>query len=364
MSARWILHVDMDAFYASVEQRDRPELRGCPVVVGGSPESRGVVAAASYEARRYGIHSAMPAAQARRRCPDAVFVRPDFAKYRAVSEQIRRVFDEVTDRVEPLALDEAFLDVTDHRLGELPPPRVARWVKAQIHRRTGLTASAGLGPSKLVAKLASDMDKPDGLVVVAPEQVEAFVAPLPARRLWGVGPVTAQKLGELGIDTVADVRQAPPERLLAALGRMGPQLQALAWGRDDREVRSSRPAKSRGCECTLARDVRSLPQLDRLLAGHAERVGQELSDRRIVGRTVTVKVRFANFRTVTRSHTLAEGTSDPERLADVGRRLLRQTDAGARPVRLVGLSVSGLGPDRARQLDLFAGSGGPAPSDR
>lgn len=357
MTVRKIVHVDMDAFYASVEQRDRPELRGRPVVVGGPPEGRGVVAAASYEARRYGIHSAMPSAQARRRCPEAVFVRPDFARYQAVSRQVREVFGQVTDLVEPLALDEAFLDVTENRLEQPSAARVARWLKQRIREVTDLTASAGVGPNKLVAKLASDLDKPDGLVVVAPDQVESFLAPLPARKLWGVGPVTGRKLAELGIETVHDLRGASTESLFAALGKQGPFLQRLAWGEDDREVTPSRPAKSRGAEITLTADVRDLAQLERHLDDQAERVGRDLKKRRWVGRTVTVKVRYANFRTVTRSHTLKTGTSDPARLGQVARRLLRQTEAGARPVRLIGLSVTQLGPDRGQQLDLFGDPG-------
>src|SRR5512132_530964 len=233
---RRILHIDMDAFYASVEQRDRPELRGRPVAVGGSPASRGVVAAASYEARRYGIHSAMPTSQAIRLCPDLAIVSPDFTKYRTVSGQILSVYRDVTPLVEPLSLDEAYLDVTENAWGEPLGVNVAKRLKAVIRDETGLTASAGVAPNKFLAKIASGWRKPDGLTVVAPERIESFLQRLPVDALWGVGPVTARKLRERGIEQLIDVRSVDPERLRDALSSLAEWLQKLSHGIDDRAV--------------------------------------------------------------------------------------------------------------------------------
>ena len=343
----------MDAFYASVEARDRPELRGRPVVVGGTPDGRGVVAAASYEARKYGIRSAMPAARARRLCPDAIFLRPDFAKYRQASERIRAIFREVTDRVEPLALDEAYLDVTRNRWDEPSAGRIAERIKARIREVTGLTASAGVGPSKLVAKLASDYDKPDGLVVVPPDRVDAFLKPMPARRLWGVGPKTAERLKALGIETVADVRACDVAVLTERLGRYGAQLWELAHGRDERPVVDHRDPKSRGQEVTLEVDELDFAALETWIDRHADRIATDLRRRGLAGRTVTLKIRYSSFETVTRSRTLVEPTDDALRIADAARGLLPSTEAGRRPVRLIGVSVSHLEAGGHPQLSLF-----------
>src|SRR5512132_3160372 len=247
---RRILHIDMDAFYASVEQRDRPELRGRPVAVGGSPASRGVVAAASYEARRYGIHSAMPTSQAIHLCPDLAIVSPDFTKYRAVSGQILSVYREVTPLVEPLSLDEAYLDVTENAWGEPLGVNVAKRLKAAIREATGLTASAGVAPNKFLAKIASGWRKPDGLTVVAPERVESFLQQLSVDALWGVGPVTAKRLRARGLGRLTDVRTADPEVLRDAVGSMADWLQRLARGEDERPVEPHRASKSSSSECT------------------------------------------------------------------------------------------------------------------
>lgn len=343
----------MDAFYSSVEERDRPELKGQPIVVGGSPDGRGVVAAASYAARAYGIRSAMPASKARRLCPSAIFLRPDFAKYQAESKRIRAIFEEVTDRIEPLSLDEAYLDVTENKWGEPKAGRIAARIKARIRETTGLTASAGVGPSKLVAKLASDHDKPDGLVIVPPERVDAFLLPMPIRRVWGVGPKTAERLKALGIETVADLRSQSVERLSEELGRYGEQLWELAHGRDDRPVVDHREPKSRGQEVTLERDELDLGALGSWIDRHARRIADDLRRRGLFGRTVTLKIRYATFRTVTRSRTLPEPTDDAARIAEVARGLLPATDAGRRPVRLIGVSVSHLEPGGPPQLPLF-----------
>jgi DNA polymerase IV len=345
---RAIIHVDMDAFYASVEQRDRPELRGRPVVVGGRPEGRGVVAAASYEARRFGVRSAMPCARAARLCPEAVFVRPDFSKYTAVSRAIRRLFLEVTDLVEPLSLDEAFLDVSERVEA---PERIARQLKRRIRDETRLTASAGVGPNKFVAKLASDLDKPDGLVVVREVEVSALIAELSVRRLWGVGPKTAQRLEEAGLKTIADVR-ARGEGMVQLFGRHGAALLELAHGRDDRPVVPDRPPKSRGAERTFPQDLRRRDEIEAVLRGLAKEVSQALAKRSLEGRTVVLKVRYANFQTVTRSRTRAHVFDEGE-ITRVALRLLDETDAGRRSVRLLGVSVSGLAPRSGEQLSLF-----------
>lgn len=352
---RKIIHVDMDAFYASVEQRDRPELRGKPVVVGGTPDGRGVVAAASYEARRYGIHSAMPAARAKRLCPHAIFLSSSFDKYTEVSRQIRDVFHEVTDLVEPLSLDEAFLDVTENFLGEPLAGKVARHIKERIKTETGLTASAGVGPSKLIAKLASDWDKPDGLVIIPPERVEAFLTPLPVGRLWGVGPKTAERLADIGIRTVEDVRSASRDQLERTLGRFGPFLFDLAHGRDDREVLPHRIAKSRGAERTLAKDLIERSEVEALVDSLSERVAEALARTDRPGRTITLKIRYDDFTTITRSRSVPSPTKEAARIASVARQLLDQTEVGRRPVRLVGVSVGHLiqeGEPHQLELDL------------
>jgi len=260
-SVRRIIHVDMDAFYASVEQRDRPELRGRPVAVGGSPQSRGVVAAASYEARTFGVRSAIPMSRAVRLCPHLVVVRPDFTKYRAVSQQIFEIFRSVTPLVEPLSLDEAYLDVTTNAWQEPLATRVARRIKTEILERTGLTASAGVAPNKFLAKIASGWKKPDGLTVIAPERVERFLQQLPVDALWGVGPVTARRLHERGIRKLTDIRTVDLERLREAVGQHVDWLVRLAQGEDYRPVEPNRPAKSSSSECTYAAD---LDDLDRV----------------------------------------------------------------------------------------------------
>ena len=339
----------MDAFYASVEQRDRPELRGQPVVVGGPADGRGVVAAASYEARAYGIHSAMSSARAKRLCPPVVFLRPDFAKYSAVSRQIREIFRRVTERIEPLALDEAYLDVSDSpNAGAL-----AQQLKVWIRDDTQLVASAGVGPNKLIAKLASDHDKPDGLVIVRPADVDGFLADMSVRKLWGVGPKTAERLRDLGVDTVADVRQLSPQILERRLGKFGPFLWDLAHGRDDRPVVSHRTAKSHGAERTLATDVQSRREIEGLIEGLAKRVADDLAHGGRPGRTITLKLRYSDFTTITRSRSRPTPTHDAERIAATARALLDETEAGRRPVRLVGVQVSGLvSEDEPYQLEL------------
>ena len=339
---RRIVHVDMDAFYASVEQRDDPKLKGRPVAVGGDPKGRGVVAAASYEARAFGVRSAIPMARAVRLCPSLVVVRPDFARYRAVSRQVFDLFRAVTPLVEPLSLDEAYLDVTENAWVEPLGTTVARRLKREIHAATGLTASAGVAPNKFLAKIASAWKKPDGLTVIAPEKVEAFLAKLPVDALWGVGPVTAEKLRAAGIARLVDVRSADPELLRRIVGSWAETLVSLSRGVDDRPVVPDRPAKSCGTEETYAQDL-----VDRrLMRSEIERMAAEVAEwlerRNLLARTVTLKVRYADFTTVTRSETRRPATREAAAIGTRAAALLAKTDAASRPVRLLGVSVHGL----------------------
>ena len=339
---RRILHIDMDAFYASVEQRDRPELRGCPVAVGGRPDSRAVVCAASYEARKFGVRSAIPMSRAVRLCPDLVIVPTDFGKYRAVSQQVFGIFRSVTPLVEPLSLDEAYLDVTENSWGESLGVEVARRIKHAIREHTGLTASAGVAPNKFLAKIASGWRKPDGLTVIAPERMEAFLHDLPIDALWGVGPVTAKRLRAHGIERVVDVRAATPATLHAAVGSQASWLTALAWGQDDRRVVPDRVVKSHGAECTYAEDLRDVTMMRSQLDGLSRICGEWLARKGLRARTVTLKVRFDDFSTVTRSLSAASGMHDTATVAAHAQQLLDRTEAKVRPVRLLGVSVHNL----------------------
>jgi DNA polymerase-4 len=335
---RRILHVDMDAFYASVEQRDRPELRGRPVAVGGDPDKRGVVAAASYEARQYGVRSAIPMARAVRLCPSLVIVHPDFTKYRDVSKQVFELFRSVTPLVEPLSLDEAYLDVTENAWGETLGMSVARRLKDEIRARTGLTASAGVAPNKFLAKIASGWQKPDGLTVIAPERVEHFLQGLPVDALWGVGPVTARKLRDRGIDKLVDVRKADRAMLRETVGSLAEWLEQLARGVDDRPVISEREPKSSGSENTFARDLTDVGEIAAQVSAMASDAAAWLVRRELFARTVTIKVRYDDFTTITRSHSDAP-TRDESAIVARAVLLLDRTEAGRRPVRLLGVSV-------------------------
>ena len=332
----------MDAFYASVEQRDAPALRGKPVAVGGKPESRGVVAAASYEARVFGVRSAMPMARAVRLCPDLVIVRPDFERYRQVSNQVMDILRACTPLVEPLSLDEAYLDVTENAWGEPLGSKVARRLKSEILANTGLTASAGVAPNKFLAKIASGYRKPDGLTVIAPERVESFLQDLPVDALWGVGPVTARKLRNIGLEKLVQVRSVDMDLLRRTVGSLADWLRQLSHGDDPRPVQPDRESKSSSTENTYAEDLVDLgairAELDRMARENAE----WLTRRQLAARTVTIKVRYADFTTVTRSHTLSKHTFDPDLIASWAVELLARTDAGRRPVRLLGVRVQGL----------------------
>ena len=352
---RKIIHVDMDAFYASVEQRDNPALRGKPVAVGGDPTVRGVVAAASYEARKFGVRSAIPMSRAVRLCPSLVIVRPDFLKYRTVSQQVFAIFKEVTPLVEGLSLDEAYLDVTENSWNEPLGVNVARRIKDRIKDLTQLTASAGVAPNKFLAKIASGWKKPDGLTVVAPERIEKFLHELPVDALWGVGPVTAARLRERGIEKLTDVRTRSVEELTAIVGMHAEWLLELAHGRDDRAVEPNRPAKSAGSEETYATDIASLEDVQREIDQLARGVADWLGKKGKTARTVTIKVRYSDFTTITRSQSAPAATADPDNIAARAIKLLDKTEAGHRPVRLLGVSVHNFGNDDGDEDDAETG---------
>ncbi len=354
-SASPILHVDMDAFYASVEVRHRPELRGLPVVVGGVGP-RGVVSSASYEARRFGVRSAMPTARARALCPGAVYLPPDFARYRAASDAVMRIFRDVTPLVEPLSLDEAFLDVAGARRLFGPPAAIARQIRERVTAEQGLTCSVGVGPSKFVAKLGSTRAKPDGLLVVPADRVLEFLHPLPVDALWGVGERSAETLRRLGLRTIGDLAEAPVGMLRKALGAASAaHLHELARGRDARPVSPEHVEKSIGAEVTFDVDVVDPQQIRRALLALSEKVGSRLRGAGQVGRTVSLKVRLSDFRTVNRSRTLGVATDVAREIFDTSWGLWTALDPGE-PVRLVGVRVEGLAGavDTPRQLALGA----------
>jgi DNA polymerase IV len=339
---RRIVHLDMDAFYASVEQRDNPELRGKPVAVGGRPQSRGVVAAASYEARAFGVRSAMPMARALRLCPQLEIVPPNFERYRQVSDQVMEILRSCTSLVEPLSLDEAYLDVTENLWGEPLGSRVARRLKQEILEATGLTASAGVAPNKFLAKIASGYRKPDGLTVISPERVESFLQGLPVEALWGVGPVTAGKLRKIGLEKLVQVRTVDMDLLRQTVGSLADWLRQLSHGDDPRPVVPDRESKSSSTENTYAQDLIELEQIRAELDRMARENAEWLERRRLTARTITIKVRYADFKTVTRSHTLSVATDDPDVIASWAVELMARTEAGRRPVRLLGVRVGGL----------------------
>jgi DNA polymerase-4 len=331
----------MDAFYASVEQRDDPALRGRPLAVGGQPNRRGVVAAASYEARAFGVHSAMSMAQAVRLCPTLTIVPPDFARYKTASNAVFSIFREVTPLVEPLSLDEAYLDVTENAWGEPLATPVARRLKTQIRADTGLTASAGVAPNKFLAKIASGWKKPDGLTVISPGRVEPFLQQLPVDALWGVGPVTAKKLRARGIERLVDVRTVEMDALRAAVGSLADWLQQLARGIDDRPVVPNRETKSSGSENTYPADLTDLDTIRLEIGEMAAHAAGWLARRQLRARTVSIKVRYSDFSTITRSHS-APPTRDDQEIVARSVQLLDKTDAGRRPIRLLGVSVHNL----------------------
>jgi DNA polymerase-4 len=341
---RKIIHIDMDAFYAAVEQRDHPEYRGKPVAVGGLPEHRGVVATASYEARRYGIHSAMSSYQALKRCPDLIFLQPHFQVYKDVSRQIRGIFADYTDLIEPLSLDEAYLDVTQNKRHMASATGIAQEIRERIRQETGLTASAGVSYNKFLAKVASDVNKPDGICVIPPDRAEAFLEQLPIGRFYGIGKKTEPRLKELGIHTGADLKALSEEALERLFGRSAGFYYRMVRGQDDRPVETTWVRKSVGAENTFAEDLEDPQAMLAELEPLAAEVLEWMHQRKTYGRTLTLKVKYANFQQVTRSRTVAAPLTDLDTILTLLRTLLAQTDAGPRKVRLLGLSVSKLGP--------------------
>jgi DNA polymerase IV len=346
---RVVLHVDLDAYYASIEQRDHPELGGKPVVVGGSPQSRGVVATCSYEARAFGIRSAMPAKTAYRLCPQAIFLPPRFEVYRAVSQQIMAIFKSITPLVEPLSLDEAFLDITSSARDFQEAVQLARTIKERIREETGLTASAGVSFNKLLSKLGSDAHKPDGLTLITPEQAPAFLDALPVEKFFGVGKVTAAALRKQRILSGADLRQMSEEQLRVLLGSRGSLLYQHVRAEDERPVEPVRERKSVGKEITLERDIADRDQMEAILAGLTEQVERRLTDLELVARTLSLKVRWSDFQLITRSVSRAQGFHHAAEVLPVLHTLLFQLGNQQRAVRLLGVFVSNLRIARGEQ---------------
>ncbi|HEV2846920.1 MAG TPA: DNA polymerase IV [Thermoanaerobaculia bacterium] len=350
---RRVLHCDMDCFYAAVHMRDDPSLRGKPVVIGGRPESRGVVAAASYEVRKYGVHSAMPSSRARRLCPEAIFIPPDFRRYSKESEKIFAIYREITPLVQAVSIDEAYLDVTDCLEQWGTATAVAREIRRRVREERGLTVSVGVGPSRLIAKIASDFDKPDGLTVVPPAKVQAFLDPLPVRRLHGVGPATERALAEIKVQTVAELRAVPLEDLIEKFGKHGRILYEFSRGIDERPVETHQERKSLGTENTYARDLTNFAEMEAEVDRMAQEVANSLERSGLSGCTVTLKVRYEDFTTVTRSRTFAMPVGEAADIAACARDLLHRTEAPSRPVRLIGVTASNLVRERVSQLRLF-----------
>lgn len=352
---RKIIHIDMDAFYASVEQRDNPELRNRPVAVGGSRE-RGVVAAASYEARKFGIHSAMASVTAQRKCPDLIFVKPRFEVYRSVSQQIHSIFSEYTSLIEPLSLDEAYLDVTENLRGIQLATEVAREIRAKIYEVTGLTASAGISYNKFLAKMASNQRKPNGQFLIAPGRGEAFVEALPIEKFHGVGPATAEKMRRLGVATGADLRLKSLLFLQQNFGKSGSYFYFIARGIDDRLVRSDRVRKSVGAENTFFSDLHTVDEARQALEPIIAKVVKYMADKNVRGRTVTLKVKYEDFEQITRSRSLASPVNDAENITAQIFSLLDAIFPIPKKIRLLGVSLSSLDvdPEDARAENQMA----------
>jgi len=332
----------MDAFYASVEQRDFPEYRGKPLVVGGSPEGRGVVAAASYEVRKYGVHSAMPAAQAVRLCPQAIFVKPRFEVYRKVSEQIREIFFRFTDLVEPLSLDEAYLDVTENHINLPSATLIAKKIKALIKEETRLTASAGVAHNKFLAKIASDLDKPNGLAVILPEDAEAFLKKLKIGEFHGIGEATEAKMKSLGIHNGKDLKAWSEIDLVEQFGKVGRHYYRIVRGIDNREVKPHRIRKSIGKERTFSKDIDDLNWIHNFLTELSDKISESMKRKNAAGKTVTLKVRYDDFETITRSTSFSHYINDTSDIANTAKQLLEETEVGKRKVRLLGITLSNL----------------------
>jgi DNA polymerase IV len=339
---RKILHIDMDAFFASVEQRDHPVLRGKPIVVGGRPEQRGAVAAASYEARKYGIHSAMPSRIAAQKCKHLIFVQGHFEVYRQVSQQIHEIFAQFTDLIEPVSLDEAYLDVTENKVDKASAIAIARQIKQQILAETQLTASAGVSYNKFLAKMASGLNKPDGLSLIHPRDAEAFIAQLPIEKFHGIGPATALKMHGLGIQTGADLKTHAEAELLKHFGKVGRHYYNIARGIDTREVNPHRARKSIGAEKSFSKDVSDRFLLRTELQGICDQVVQRLTSHQQSGHTLTLKIKYADYQQITRSRTVGDRIARAEQIHTIAGQLLEQHLEPSRDVRLLGVAVAGL----------------------
>jgi DNA polymerase IV len=358
---RKIIHIDMDAFYASIEQRDNPELRGKPIVVGGSPQGRGgVVATASYEARKFGIRSAMPSKKAKQLCADVIFIRPRFEVYKEVSNKIREIFYRYTDIIEPLSLDEAFLDVTQDKQNIGSAIDIAKLIKQAIKDELNLTASAGVSTNKFVAKIASDIKKPDGLTFIGPSRIESFMEKLPVEKFFGVGRVTAEKMKKMGIHSGADLKKLKEEELIKHFGKSGRFYFRIVRGIDEREVQPHRETKSVGAEDTFPFDLEMVEEMVEELSKLTTVVHNRLKKHQLKGRTVTLKIKYHDFKVITRSHSFPHLVDDAETIFTTAKEMLEQTDLEDKKIRLLGISLSNFGEvtrmlrqDISDQLKLF-----------
>jgi DNA polymerase IV len=359
---RKIIHIDMDAFYASIEQRDNPEYRGKPIAVGGSPEGRGgVVATASYEARKFGVRSAMPSKKAVQLCPHIIFIRPRFDAYKQASEKIREIFSRYTDLIEPLSLDEAFLDVTTDKQNIGSAIEIAEAIRMAIKQELNLTASAGVSINKFVAKIASDINKPDGLTFIGPSRIESFMEKLPIEKFYGVGKVTAEKMRSMGLFSGADLKRLTEAELVKHFGKSGKFFYQIVRGIDDREVHPNRETKSVGAEDTFATDLTTIEELQEELKKIANVIHTRLQKHQLKGRTITLKIKFHDFRLITRSQSLPEPTSDLETIVRIATQLMTVALDDQDKIRLMGISISNFGepvlhsnqPPVPGQLKLF-----------
>lgn len=338
---RKIIHIDMDAFYASVEPRDNPEYRGKPIAVGGAPQGRGVVATASYEARKFGVRSAMPSKKAQQLCPEIIFVYPRFEIYRKVSEQVREIFQRYTDLIEPLSLDEAYLDVTEDKQNILSAIEIAKQIKQAIREELELTASAGVSINKFVAKIASDMSKPDGLKFIGPSLVESFIEQLPVEKFYGVGKVTAEKMKGLNLHTGADLKKLSEHEMALHFGKAGQFYYKIVRGIDERPVEPNRETKSIGAEDTFQHDLSSIEDMHAELDKIARTVYSRLQKYELKGRTITLKIKYSDFKQVTRSRSFSDALNDPDVIAATAKELLAAvTNSQGRKIRLLGITVS------------------------
>jgi DNA polymerase-4 len=353
---RWILHVDMDAFFAAVEQRDHPELRGKPVIIGADPQGgsgRGVVSTCSYEARKFGVHSAMPVSRAYRLCPNGIFVPPNGRLYREVSHAVFEIFNRFSDMVEPISVDEAFIDVTGSLALFGSAEKIARQIKQQIHDEQGITASVGIAPNKYLAKIASDLEKPDGLVIVDADAIDAFLAPLDIKRLWGAGEKTVERMRAAGINTIGDLARLSEDLLDKKFGKMGRHFYRLAHGLDERPVEGGHEAKSVSNEMTFGEDTFDTELIERTLFRLCEKVGYRLRQDNLRGRTIHLKLRYEGFDTITRNRTLDHNTNATQTIYEVVSELFHKNYQKSRKVRLLGAGVSGFDEKPGVQLSLF-----------